>query len=522
MSFLLREGPSALGCRLKRVGTLLFCCCLALAASADDSNKGNPSGSVFQGGKIKIRQNTPSKEQTPALPVANNQKETAPSLDEIFGAAIEAMDYDQLLSLASTYVERQTLQGIPPTNAWQTLENKMKTSSRTTLSPSARTLLALVKNIFAWQEMEAAFTTDPSGNALRRSVAIVKDQAEIDPQFDDERLKRILETIETKGLFVPSSILFRRFIIPYRQTRVPPESYLLEIPVKPDYKDAEHEVQATVDFLAPFAPVHRIDFDTVGTAEIRVDKSTDGKKYEKVQSWTTQRRGGIRGPVFLQPPQKTRFLSLTAIAPAETAVLRNIRIFALKESPLAVCPKSAVSPLLDADFKESCWPREPQVDGFVLNTEPAFAEAQTTVRLIHDGETLFLAAYLREPRMATRVTTPRQRDASLDDDESFEMVFVFSDNVRYRFAVNASGTQSDSRNNDPSWDASWRVITKDYPLGWAAEIAIPFQSFDGRMLPGTSFSADFIRTRKNVVTERSSWAFRTTAEKETFGKVLLD
>ncbi|HOJ34746.1 MAG TPA: hypothetical protein PKY35_09645 [Candidatus Hydrogenedentes bacterium] len=522
MSSLIRECPRALGGKPKRVWTVLFCCCLTFAASTDDSEKSNPSGNVFQGGKIQIRQNPTPKEQTPSAPVTRTQKDTVFSLDEFFGAPIETLDYDQLLTLASTYVESQTLQGIPPTTAWQTLENKMKASSRTALSPSARTLLALVKNIFAWQELEAAFTTDPSGNALRRSVAVVKDQAAIDPQFDNERLKRILETIETKGLFVPSSILFRRFVIPYRPMRIPSESYLLEIPVKPEYQDAEHEVRATLDFLAPFAPVHRIDFDTVGTAEIRVDKSVDGKKYEKVQSWTTQRRGGIRGPVFLQPPQKTRFLTLTAIAPAETAVLRNIRIFAIKESPLAVCPKSSVPPLLDADFKESCWPREPQVDGFVLNTEPAFAEAQTTVRLIHDGETLYLAAYLREPRMATRVTLPRQRDASLDDDESFEIVFVFSDDVRYRFAINASGTQSDSRNNDPTWDAAWRVITKDYPLGWAAEIAIPFQAFEGRMLPGTTCAANFIRTRKNVVTERSSWAFSATAEKETFGKVLLD
>ncbi len=443
-------------------------------------------------------------------------------LRRLLSVDVESLDYDGLLNAVVGYVEKQTLRSVPPALTWQSLQNMLRAGRQRRRSPQEQRALDLLKNLLDWQEHELAYTTSPSEQVLRRSSGVVKAQAKLDPEFDEERLQRILQTMQSKGLFVPSSILFRRFVLPYRPMRIPQGGFVLEVPAKPEYQDAEHEVSAVVDFLAALAPFCRIDFETVGTAELRVEKSEDGKRFDRVQTWTSQQRGGLRGPVFLQPPVKTRFLSVTTVAPAETAVLRNLRFFAVKEPAVASCPRTPKRPFLDGDFKESAWPRTAQVDGFVDASQCVFASTQTTIRLVYDDDYLYVAGYMREPRQTTRVAQMTHHDDALWEEESLELTVMSADGVRYRFVVNPLGTRFESRNGDVSWDMVWQAVTRDYPLGWAAEIAIPLSSFEGNVMGGKTVRMNFLRNRKNVVTERSSWAYSPDNLEEAMGKVTLD
>src|SRR5687767_15783009 len=98
-----------------------------------------------------------------------------------------------------------------------------------------------------------------------------------------------------------------------------------------------------------------------------------------------------------------------------------------------------------------------------------------------------------------RVTTNSRRDATLDNTDSFQMIFdAFRDEQNgFVFGTNPAGIEYDGQlQNDPSgdsgiggnarfgggsgggfnvnWDGSWNVaaLTGDY--GWSAEFAIPF------------------------------------------------
>ena len=73
--------------------------------------------------------------------------------------------------------------------------------------------------------------------------------------------------------------------------------------------------------------------------------------------------------------------------------------------------------------------------------------------------------------------------------------------------VNPLGAQFDSRNGEPAWNGVWQVVAKPYPMGWAAEIAIPFRTLGVRTPIGESWALDFTRTRRNVKNEKSVWAY---------------
>lgn len=509
-----------------RYSTALLClvgAAAAAVAASHDSTDATPSRpGVLPGGRWEGRP-SPAQEDTPAIsPMDSAPERPRTTLSDLLGIDLAQADYEAVLDAAAAYADRQALRNIPPGHAAETAMAAAESVSSRRTDSAAALAAALLKNIFEWQELETDFTRDPAGKALRRSVALVQNQAKLDPACDETRLKRILETIETKGLFVPSSILFRRFILPYRPARIPAGCHALEIVAKPEFYDAEHEVRAVLDFLAPPGPICRVDFDTVGTAELRLERSSDGKAYTLAQQWTSTQRGGIRGPVLPDPPFRTRFLAITAIAPAETAVLRNVRTFALKEPAVTTCPRASGPPVLDADFKEPGWPATPQVEGFVSRENPVFAESQTTIRLFHDGKTLYIGGYQRDSRMATRVANHTTHDAPLWEDESIEVVFTVPHRPKYRFIVNALGAQFDAKDDDPSWDGKWQAATKDYPLGWAVEIALPFETFAAGPGPPDTCRANFTRTRRNVVTERSSWAYDPDLPDGAFGVVVFE
>ncbi|MCC6154719.1 MAG: hypothetical protein IT367_13210, partial [Candidatus Hydrogenedentes bacterium] len=163
-------------------------------------------------------------------------------------------------------------------------------------------------------------------------------------------------------------------------------------------------------------------------------------------------------------------------------------------------------PVLDGSFKETPWPRRAQVDGFINPDTEEFAEAQTTVRVCHTADALYIAVYAREPRMNTMATTMSDRDAPLWQEESFAIVLQPTGKPEYRFVVNPLGAQFDSRDGNEEWNGEWKVATKTWPVGWSAEIEIPFASLGAD--PGKDdWEIDFVRTRRNVENERSVWVY---------------
>ncbi|MBI4556589.1 MAG: hypothetical protein HY706_03320 [Candidatus Hydrogenedentes bacterium] len=446
-------------------------------------------------------------------------------LNDYFHASLYRPSFEELRASVIAHTNRQTLAGIPPADELKTFRTALETVRARLPEGELETgeVERLDANVIEYLEIEAAYRHKPSESLLRRLPRVVEAQAKLDPNLTEERIQKIVETIQSKGLFVPSTILFGEYVLPYRVLRVPSGHAVLEVIANPEFHDTERRAEAVYDLLTPPGPVCRVDFETVGAARLRLEKSDTGAEYVLVQEWTSGERGGIHAPVIPDSPVRSRFLRIAVEAPAEAAVLRNPRLSALKGPAAAAAPRTLTAPVLDASFREGMWPVEAQVDGFVLNGRPAFAEAQTNARLCCTAEALYVGAYAREPRMKTMAAGLAERDAPVWTEESLEFLLDTGEGL-VRFVVNPLGTRFDSRADDAEWDGEWQAVTKDYGTGWAVEMAVPFKTLGRAPGKGESWKMNIVRHRNNVKKETSSWAYRAddASNSSEFGKLVFE
>jgi hypothetical protein len=439
-----------------------------------------------------------------------------------FQGALENPDSDAVLSTLVRHLNRKTLLGREPEVEAERFEAWVKEYKRSAdkADGDVRLIEGFYRNLTGWVSLESQFAAQPDRDVLKPLVKIVQSQALLDPSYDEARKQRIVTTIEQQGLFVPSGILFGYSVLPYRAVMLPKGYTPFESPAKPEFSDTTRRAEAVYDFIEAPGPIFRVDFDTVDAARAVVEQSADGKEFQMVQEWKSSAPGGVRSPVILAKPFRSRYMRVAVESQRETAVLRNPRVFALKEPVAAISTLESEAPVLDGSFKETPWPRKAQIDGFVNAETVAFAEAQTTVRVCHTADALHIAVYAREPRMSTMACTLTARDAELWTEESLAVVLQPAGKPEYRFIVNPLGAQFDSRDGNEEWNGEWNVATKTWPVGWSAEIAIPYATLGAT--PGKEdWDLNFIRTRRNVENERSVWVYTDDAKTEQKGLLIF-
>ncbi len=122
----------------------------------------------------------------------------------------------------------------------------------------------------------------------------------------------------------------------------------------------------------------------------------------------------------------------------------------------------------------------------IENGEPS---ERTEVRLVHDGETLYIGvrAYDREPEKL--VAKQMRRDGSLQSDDRVSvMIGPFGDRRNgFFFSTNPNAARLDGISEDNQvlrneWDGIWFAASAIDAEGWTTEIAIPFKTlpFDPR------------------------------------------
>ncbi|MCC6489368.1 MAG: hypothetical protein IT364_17840 [Candidatus Hydrogenedentes bacterium] len=444
----------------------------------------------------------------PKHAVSAPQSAWSAGLNQYFGSNLSNPTPDEVMAAVATHLNQRTLYGAQPGEEFERFEEWLKRFRKNLPKGEVETepVLEFYRNLARWVELEAEYNEKPNRSVLKELIGLVEDQAMQDPTLDAERRDRIISTIDQQGLFVPSSILFGLSVLPYREMELPREFTVFEVLGTPLFDDAPGRTQATYDFIECPGPVFRVDFDTVATRKLTVENGAERNELKRIAEVPAEEAPGVRGPVILRKPVAARFLRVTAESAQDMAVLRNVRVFALKEPVAAVCISATAAPVLDASFRESPWPQEPQVRGFVTAEGLAFAEAQTTVRLCRTKDTLFLAVYAREPRMDTMLAKMTAKDSPLWSEESFEFSVQPAGKPVYRFIVNPKGARYDSRDNEQQWDGNWQAVTKVYPEGWAVEMAIPFATLGGSPAAGKDWVMDCIRVRRNVKNERSAWA----------------
>ena len=432
----------------------------------------------------------------------------AEALNACFDAALWRPDYEDVRDALTAHVNRQTLAGVPPDGHYKAFEDHLKTVRKQAPGAEAdlRRVNAVYRHLVTYLELEQAFAEDRRPSILRGLVKLTEVHGDLDPAMDPDRVRRIVETVETKGLFVPSTILFGRHLVAYRAMHVPPGACALEVSVTPQYADRVHQAAATYDLLACPGPICRIDFETVGAATLTVERSNDGDAYEPAQEWKSDLRGGVAGPAILHSPFRAPFLRVVARAPAERAVLRSTRLFALKLPARVTCAYARVVPRPGDTFDDIAWPDEGRAEGFIRVDEPLFAQAPTIVQVCRTRDALFIGAKAHEPRMRTLVATRTQRNAPLWEEESFEAILFRGVGEPFRFVVNPLGARFDSHGWDPGWDGAWQVVTQTQDTAWSAVLAIPFDTFNATPARGDTWRVNFVRNRHNVHKERTTWS----------------
>jgi hypothetical protein len=369
----------------------------------------------------------------------------------------------------------------------------------------AKALRRQFGQLIEYAELEAAFSAKPRDTLLSRAIRLVEQVAEEHPGYDEQRTATIIETVRSRRILVPATILFGVQLLPYREYALPPETRLLPIPTSPSYRDSQGQAQATLDTLGAVAPIYRIDFDAVGTASVLIEERDGAGAFRSVQH-IADGDGGARAPILIDAPFLTPSLRISLKAAGTRAVLRDARVFGLKRPPRAAASLAVSSVRIDGELNEETWKGRPDVYGFVTRDGARFAESPTTVHVRQTRDAILFGAVMHDRRIQTLDARYRDHDEPLWEGESFEVWIRTPLGAVYRFAINPNGATFDGKDGDRGWDGSWRGSAKVNEFDWSAEIELPLSLFDGSSPARGRWGLDFRRTRANVVREESTWA----------------
>ena len=155
----------------------------------------------------------------------------------------------------------------------------------------------------------------------------------------------------------------------------------------------------------------------------------------------------------------------------------------------------AGTPDIDGLLAEPAWQSAPQLGAF-RQAEPAAGEPasqQTDVRVLFDGETLYIGMLVHDADAGGPTARVLQRDRIMTIDDS-NIEFAGDDAVAivldpfhdhrnaFLFATNPNGAQLDAlitdegREINMEWRGIWEVRAQRTAEGWSAEFAIPFRT----------------------------------------------
>lgn len=144
---------------------------------------------------------------------------------------------------------------------------------------------------------------------------------------------------------------------------------------------------------------------------------------------------------------------------------------------------------LDGKFDEVVWKQLPEYTGFYnyLPTDEGLAENQTSVKLFHNGEYLYVCVIYNDTESKTQVSSLK-RDVPIGLSDGIVMLLDTQNQQQnaYYFSVNAHGTLIDGlveRTNEgfdftTSWNAIWNAKTYSNGTLKQYEIAIPLKSLN--------------------------------------------
>ncbi len=193
----------------------------------------------------------------------------------------------------------------------------------------------------------------------------------------------------------------------------------------------------------------------------------------------------------------------------------------------------ASPPTIDGRLDDAAWRDAPALGDFTQQhpDEGSGASERTEVRIVTDGEAIYVGAWLFDRDPGAIVRGERLRDVTLTNSDYFAVIFdTFRDRQNgFVFATTPAGVEYDGQvvkegegggtlqqgqtraqagsqgGFNLNWDASWTVATSADSLGWYAEFRIPFSTLRYGGAKEQSWGLNLARSirRRN---EESFWA----------------
>ena len=184
------------------------------------------------------------------------------------------------------------------------------------------------------------------------------------------------------------------------------------------------------------------------------------------------------------------------------------------------------APMIDGSMDDAVWARAEPFTGFVqqLPIVGNPATEKTEVRILYDGNSIFIGATLYDSAPDEILVTDTRRDSGLGGTDSFQIIFdTYHDRQNgFVFGTNPAGVEYDGQVTNEgggisggnraanvgsgagfnrNWDASWTVRTRVTDAGWTAEFEIPLSSLRYGSNPqvwGVNFQRNISRSREQL------------------------
>ena len=225
---------------------------------------------------------------------------------------------------------------------------------------------------------------------------------------------------------------------------------------------------------------------------------------------------------------------LLLLVPAAPLAAQTQAASGAETARIVIATPTTQRPVIDGRLEEVAWRGVAPIAGFIqreLHEGQPISE-RTEVRVVTDGEALYVAAWMYDRDPTGIIVGDKVRDVSLDNSDGFAFILdTYLDRQNgFVFGTTPAGIEYDGQVSKEgegggisisgqtralsgalggfnlNWDGSWTVATSIDSLGWYAEFRIPFSTL--RYGPGNrqTWGINFARRirRKNEI---AYWSF---------------
>jgi len=218
----------------------------------------------------------------------------------------------------------------------------------------------------------------------------------------------------------------------------------------------------------------------------------------------------------------------------KTLALLSVLQIPASPPPTAVARVALTPPVIDGRLTDPAWLGATPVTGFVQRElhEGAPVTERTEVRIISDGEALYVGAWLYDVDPAGIVSGARVRDGDISKSDYFGILLdTYRDRQNgFVFTTTPAGIEYDAQvvsegegggvqlagqtaamagalgGFNLNWDGSWTVVTSVDSLGWYAEFRIPFTTLRYGSGERQTWGLNLVRSIRRK-SEEAFWSF---------------